>query len=256
MKNPLLTLGLAIQPKVLEDLGHGSKRIFRGNGLLSRFLYYQCETHRGQRFYANQQQVSPEIRNRYVSGINRLLDIPLACDEFGNPAPTRLYLDRESKKLWVDFSDEIERKLVPGGEFDSVSDWAGKLAGNTLRVAGLFHVVEHGMASRAINSETVDRAIKLMKVLIPHAKSALNATANSGLANDAEHVCSWIVDNEHRSFTKRNCHRALSSKFNTVKELEPVIAELIARNIVRRVPNIKGMGRPSDMIQSNPAIFV
>lgn len=256
MKNPLLTLGLAIQPKVLEDLSHGSKRAFRGTGLLARFLYYKCETYRGQRLFANQQQVSAEIRNRYVSGIKGLLDIQLEYDEYGNTVPRRLFLDDEARNLWIAFHDEIESKLARGGEFEAFADWAGKLAGNTLRVAGLFHAVEHGVITGAVNRETVDRAINLMKILIPHAKASLNASSTSGMVKDLEQVVSWIKDNEQREFTKRDCQRAMQSRFPTAKELEPVLAELVGRNIIRPKAVPKSMGRPSSNYESNPAIFL
>lgn len=256
MKNPLLTLGLAIQPKVLGDLSSGSKRVFRGNGLLSRFLYYKCETHRGQRLYANQQPITPEVRRRYSFGIKALLDIPLENDEFDNAVPTRLHLDDDARDLWIEFSDGIERSLAHGAELDEVADWGGKLAGNTLRVAGLFHVVEHGVDTRAINRETVDRAIQLMKVLIPHAMFALNATTTSGLAKDAEHVYRWLLKHEKREFTTRGCQRDMQSRFPAVKELEPVLSELVARNIIRPVANLKSMGRPSSNYEANPAVFI
>lgn len=256
MKNPLLTLGLAIQPKVLEDLSSGSKRVFRGNGLLSRFLYYKCETHRGHRLYANQQPITPEVRTRYFSGIKALLDIPLEYDEYDNAVPTKLHLDDDARDLWIDFSDGIERSLAHGAELDDVADWGGKLAGNTLRVAGLFHVVEHGVTVRAINRETVDRAIQLVRVLIPHAMFALNATTTSALAKDAEHVYSWLLKHGHREFTKRGCQGSMQSRFPAVKELEPALSELVARNIIRSVANLQSMGRPSCNYESNPAIFI
>lgn len=256
MKNPLLTVGLAIQPKVLENLSRGSKSSFRGTGLLSRFLYYKCETHRGQRLYAKQQPITPEVRNRYSLGLKALLDIPLEYDEYGNAVPRRLHLDDDARALWILFYDEIERMLACGAEFEEVADWGGKLAGNTLRVAGLFHVVEHGVDTRAINRETVDRAIQLMRVLIPHAMFALNATTTSGLARDAEHVYRWILRHGKREFTTRGCQRDNQSRFPAVKELEPVLSELVARNIIRPVANLKSMGRPSSNYESNPAIFI
>lgn len=221
MNNPLLTLGLAIQPKVLEDLSRGNKGAARGKGLLARLLYYNCETHRGQRLYGNQQPMTPEVRNRYSLGLNALLDIPLEYDEYGNAVPARLHLDDNARALWIEFADGIERSLAQGAELDEVADWGGKLAGNTLRVAGLFHVVEHGVGTRMINRETVDRAIQFVKVLIPHAIFALNATTTSGLAKNAEHVYSWLLKHGHREFTKRDCHSSLQSKFKAVKELEP-----------------------------------
>lgn len=255
MQNPLLTLGLAIQPKVLEDLSFGSKRSFRGTGLLARFLYYKCETQRGQRFFGNQHEMNSEIRDRYFSGVKGLLDIPLEYDQYGNDIPRRLHLDDDARGLWVAFHDEVETKLLHGGEFEPIADWAGKLSGNALRVAGLFHVVEHGVDTRAINRETMNKAIQLMKVLVPHAMFALNATTTSGLAKDAAHASEWIVKHEKREFTKRDCQRALQSRFPATKALDPVLSELLGRNIIRPKASTRTMGRPSNSYESNPAIF-
>lgn len=256
MKNPLLTLGLAIQPKVLENLSRGSKSSFRGTGLLSRFLYYKCETHRGHRLYANQQPITPEVRRRYSFGLKALLDIPLEYDEFDNAVPRRLHLDDDARALYILFHDEIERMLACGAEFEGAEDWGGKLAGNTLRVAGLFHVVEHGVDTRAINRETLDRAIRLMRVLIPHAMFALNATTTSGLAKDAEHVYRWLLRQEKREFTKRDCHGSMQSRFPNSKDLDAVLTELTDRNIIRPKAMLKTTGRPSSSYETNPAIFI
>lgn len=256
MENPLLTLGLAIQPKVLQDLSRGSKRVFRGNGLLARFLYYQCESQRGRRLFANQQSVSPEVRTRYAAGLRRLLDISLEYDDSGKIAPRKLYLDDEARTLWVGFHDEVESKMAPSGEFESISDWAGKLAGNTLRVAALFHAIEHGVSTRGINRDTTERAINLMRALIPHAKSALNTTCTSDLARDAEGVYEWILRKNCSEFTKRECHRDMQSRFRTVKDLDPVLSELVSRNVIRLKVFSKSNGRPSSIYDVNPALWI
>jgi putative DNA primase/helicase len=255
MNNPLLTIGLAVQPKVLQDLSRGSKRVFRGNGLLARFLYYNCESHRGRRWYANQQQVSVEIRNRYSAGVKQLLEIPLENDGQGNVIPRRLHLNTEAKAAWVVFHDEVEKKLAPGSELDNFSDWAGKLPGNTLRVAGLFHAVEHGVTVRSINRETMEKAIQLMRLLIPHAQYALSATTTSDITRDAEAILGWIVNHEHREFAKRDLQRGMQSRFQTAKDLEPVLSELNARHIIRVKPSHKRMGRPPTHYEANPVIF-
>ncbi len=255
LKNPLLTFGIAIQPKVLQDLSRGGKKAFRGTGLLARFLYYQCESQRGQRFFGKQVQMDNDVKDRYHTRIKELLDIDVEHDEFGNPEPTKLYLDDEARDLWINFYDEVESNLAPGGEFEQFADWAGKLPGNTLRIAGLYHVLEHGIEGIAISKETMQKVISLMQVLIPHAKSALSAASNSSVEVDAKAVYEWIVRNGQPEFNKRDCHRGNQSKFSEVEELMPALNELIARNIIRAKGKLKASGRPSAAYEVNPVLI-
>lgn len=255
LRNPLLTFGIAIQPKVLQGLSRGSKQAFRGTGLLSRFLYYQCESQRGQRFFGKQVQMDNDIKDRYHNRIKELLDIDVDYDEFGNPEPTKLYLDDEARDLWINFYDEVESKLAPGGEFDQIADWAGKLSGNTLRVAGLYHVLERGLDDVVINAETMQKVLSLMQVLIPHAKSALSAASNSSVEADAKTVYEWIIRIGKPEFNKRDCHRGNQSKFPKADDMDSTFDELVSRNIIRPKGRLKANGRPSATYEVNPVLI-
>ena len=41
------------------------------------------------------------------------------------------------------YTGQVEKKLAPGGEFEFMTDWGGKLVGNSTRLAGLIHCAKY-----------------------------------------------------------------------------------------------------------------
>lgn len=73
MLNPSLTMGLAIQPDVLEEIGQN--RHFHGRGLLARFLFSICQSKAGYR--SRQTNAVPEaLLREYSNHIYSLMDLP------------------------------------------------------------------------------------------------------------------------------------------------------------------------------------
>jgi hypothetical protein len=69
--NPHLTVLLAVQPKILLNMGQ--KRAFSGNGLMERFLFVLPKSHLGQRKF-DKPPVPDHLRNGYGRQLQSLLN--------------------------------------------------------------------------------------------------------------------------------------------------------------------------------------
>lgn len=255
LDKPALTVGLTVQPGIIRELGMGSKRKLRDNGLLARFFYCVPEGNVGSRNPRMPHRIDPVVKQAYESGIKRMLDITPFVNADGSSQPHILRVSHEAKELWYDFAEEIEPMLADGGEMGSFSDWGGKLAGNVFRVAGNYHVVKGGTSATEIDAETMQQAINLCRALIPHAKAAFGEMGNSVQVSNAMQVVSWIKKDGKREFSKRDCQHDNLALFKTVDLLEPVLRELEGRKIIRRASKKSGPGRPSEGYEVNPVLL-
>ncbi len=254
LESPALTFGLTVQPGILRGLGQGAKKKFRDNGMLARFLYCIPKGTVGARNVRNRYTILPRAKQEYETGINRLLNLTPNTDADGKSLPHVLRVSADALEVWYDFSQEVEDRLGDDGELESLADWGGKLAGNALRIAGNFHVAKGSDVSMEIDAETMAEATNLCRALIPHAKAAFNDMGKDEDVSDAIKVYEWILKVGDREFSRRNCQRAMQSRFSS-KELEPVLSELVDRNIVRSAGVKTGPGRKSDQYEVNPAVF-
>jgi len=257
LKNPALTFGIAIQPQVLNDFGHGSKKRFRGIGTLARFLYCVPKSNIGSRKAGVRQPIPDHIKNDYRNGIFRLLNIPPQLDESGNEIPRVLHLDQDALSAWEDFSQRIESRQGEGGEFESIQDWTGKLPGASLRIAGLCHVAKHGEQALEINLETMEKALDLCVLLIPHAQVAFDMMGGDQTIDDAKLILRWIIKEGGSFFKKSVCHRVHHGRFRKIDRLEKALDVLRGWNVVSEIDHVTTeiSKKPILIYHVNPAVL-
>lgn len=251
---PALTFGLAIQPSIVAELSRGSKKRFRGNGALARFLYCLPKNNIGTRNVREHILVPDSVKSQYQFEISNLLNISPMTDSSGHEQPRELKLDPDALESWLTFSQEVEDKQGPAGEYETIQDWTGKLPGATLRIAGLFHVVEHSGSTLTVNEQTMERAIELSKLLIEHAKAAFDLMGADKATDDAKAVYRWIVKKQNHTFTQRECHNSLQSRFPKVDSLKTALEDLQKRTIISKPIKESTGGCPSTHYAVNPAI--
>lgn len=257
--NPAITMGLAVQPHVLAEI-HGNKE-WRGNGLLSRFMYAVPRNIIGTRD-VNPTPMANSIRTAYAANIERLLAAEVPS------TPTVLTLEGEAEDIWLAFSDELEKRMHPmSGDLAVITDWVGKLAGNTLRIAGLLHIAAQAdypgfpRIETEIGEEWTAAAISLCRSLIPHAMVAYGAASRTDADEDAQAVLRWIRQNVTPAapyFSVATLHSAMSSRLRTLDERDAALEVLERRHIVsapRKARN-GGKGRPSLIREVNPDVLV
>jgi replicative DNA helicase len=252
--SPALTVGVTVQPDVLRGLL--AKPALRGRGILARFLYSLPHSLLGRR-QIDPPPVGAAVAEEYRTHLRRLLLLPARSDD----APEVVLLDPAARVCFNEFAEWVEPKLGAEGELAGMPDWAGKLVGAVLRIAGLLHAAELGERPPwevPISVSTMFRATKLGIYLIAHARAAFAAMGADHRVEAAKHALRWIRGRGEPFFTKRQAFEGLKGRFATVGDLEPVLGLLEAHEAIRRVeaPTSARPGRrPSPTFEVNPALL-
>ena len=254
LEAPALTFGLAIQPAVIADFSQGSKKRFRGNGALARFLYCLPRNNIGQRDVRRYTPIPESVKARYHAGIDDLLNIEPLIDAAGTEQPRTLTLSAEALDSWLSFAQFIESNQGTNGEFEPIQDWTGKLPGAALRIAGLLHVVEFGGASPIVNQATMEKALDLAELLIEHAKAAFDLMGSDQATDDAKAVLCWIQKEQGSTFKRSECHHTLKGRFTKIERLTKALDVLHGREIISKPIKESTGGRPSIIYEVNPAV--
>ena len=226
--------------------------MFRGKGALARFLYCIPKSRLGTR-HDEPSNIPVDISRQYYVGIQELLRVQRQVNETGQDVPRILTLDDDARQIWRLFLSEVEHMLGPNGELHYIQDWGGKLVGNSLRIAGLLHIVEKGTDNLVIDEGTMTNAVRLCRLLKEHAKCAFGVIANDKTINDAKKVFNWIEKNGFEGFSKTTCHRALEGTFPLVEPLNKALMVLEDRNIIK-LHRISTKGKTSNCYEINPKV--
>ncbi len=253
---PALTMGLAVQPDVLRGITDNPS--FRGRGLLGRFLYVMPHSKIGYRT-GNTRPLSDHDKAEYARVITALLNLKKAkadAANFTTEAHT-LKLKPDAFDAWKAFWDKTEVAMREGNTFAHFTDWAGKLSGAVIRIAGLLHCTRYAFeqpASYSIGKHDVEAAIRMADVLSIHALAAFDLMGADPALDGARYVLRWIEREDKPEFTFRDCHYAHKTRYKRTAELEPVMEVLIERHYIR--PRVMKLvqGRPSRLYEINPAI--
>jgi putative DNA primase/helicase len=249
----LSTFGLAVQPSIIEDLASGSKKKFRGNGCLARFLYSVPASNVGSRDLTKRIQISEEAEKAYATGIRSLLDIPAAVS--GKTERSRvLRLDHEGRRSWIAFQQALESRLALG-DLSAIPDWAAKLSGAVLRLAGLSHIAEHGTEDTTISRLTVERTLDLADLLIKHALCAFSLMGADQATSDAKYVMEWLRKNRKLTVRQNEIYRGCHGKIARIDRLQKALTVLIERHIISDAIVEKTGGRPSIQFCVNPELL-
>jgi replicative DNA helicase len=250
IRNPALTLGLAVQPEVVRSLAGRSG--FRGKGLLGRFWYCLPPNWMGCR------QVAPpgvpdNVREEYRRRMLALLEMQIEETE------RILTFSAEALAAFEDFEQWLEPQLDPDGELGGMTDWAGKLAGAVVRIAGILHVAEHQPSDNfLISRDTLRAAIQIGEYLIPHARAAYAMLGADPAIEEAKSLFRWITRNGEEEFKKKECFDGVRGQaaFGAVKDIDRGLGLLVEHGYIRpKTQDRQGPGRRSEVYQVNPAVF-
>ncbi len=251
LEHPLLTICLAVQPQVISDIMDNKE--FRGRGLLARFLYSVPSSMTGKREYRTK-EINPFVKEQYETLVSDLLDIP-KMDK-----PRMVRLSREADAVSEQYNQWIENRLT--NEFEEIEDWAGKLHGNTMRLAGLFHIIKHRFESVNVpmDGETMAAAVEVGKYYLEHSKTAFDIMGLSDpkSVQDAKYIIKRLVSdrndlNDFNDFIPKMDALRLCQRFKTAEEMQPGIDVLVEHGYIaiKKVKNEK-RGRPQERIYINP----
>jgi len=252
LKRPALTMGLSPQPDVLRNMANLPG--FRGRGFIARAGYLLPKSKLGHRSLETE-PVPQHVLDAYEQVIHTLLNIEPGTDEHGEPVPYVLKLNQEAYQEWMEFSKVVEIGLQEGGRFEFMTDWAGKLPGFAIRLAGLLHCVEDQSQPwvHQISLDTMKNALELASIFSSHAKAVFNLMGADKDLEGAKKVWRWVEQGRFSQFSKRDCYNSLKGTFPRVRDMEPGLDVLEERHYISAAKQQTG-GRPSVLYNVNPKL--
>ena len=243
---PALSFGLLLQPGVLADVA-GSRR-FRDTGLLARFLFAIPVSTVGTRDVRKHAPIPKDVRDEYEQRLFQLLE--------GVPgpvvAPRVLVLGEAAREVWLDVAQAIEDQQGEGGRYESISDWTSKLPGAVARIAGLLELATSGLGATEVSFESMDNAISLSRLLIPHAQAAFALLGTDATDVDAAAIVRWVQAHALTEFTKREAQKAQEGRFRNVERLQKALDRLEHQDVVRAFKRHNKGAPPSSCFAVNP----
>lgn len=245
--NPYLTVLLLIQPQVLINMA--DKRAFKGNGALERYLYALPVGNVGYRTFT-EDSIDGFYQDRYNNLIFNLLCIPIP------EKPHILTLETPAKLAFDTFRAEIERELRADGKMFICRGWGGKLAGYTLRLAGLMHIAEHGGAQNLIiRNSTIQNAMQLARLLMEHTVVVYGLMGMDDETKDAKDVLEWLRTISKSRLTKSEIINAMRNRnMGKKNRLDKALSLLIERNVLSVSHTDFSTRKPTDVYFINPEI--
>ncbi|NGM83378.1 DUF3987 domain-containing protein [Paenibacillus sp. 7124] len=131
LEEPILTIGLFVQPSVLQGLPER----FTDRGLFGRFLYAVPKSMRGKRD-VTPKSIDRSIVDKYESTIQFMMQ--MNADNV-----SELTLSEEAQVLFLDFLGQHEENLNADSEYEFLKLWTDRLPAHLLKIASLVHVAEH-----------------------------------------------------------------------------------------------------------------
>ena len=249
VQSPALTLLLTVQPTVLASItGNGE---FRGRGLLARVLFSLPPDNVGHR-QIGAAPVSPEVTDAYATNVRKL-----AAELADWSDPAVLTLSPDAAQQLLAFEKVVEPRLRRDGEWGGIREWASKLVGATVRLAGLLHLAsEEDWLGELISETTLKSAIRLAGYFAEHAQAAFGA--HGGSDTDASYVLEHIRRAAVPAFSLRDLHRELpAGRFPKVDLVTAAVDVLVDHGhlISIPLPEKKGPGRrPSPRFAAHPTV--
>jgi Protein of unknown function (DUF3987) len=195
-----------MQPIIMTRLLGACGGAARNMGFIARNLLAWPASTIGQRPY-REPPADASASNRLNGRIRELLDMELRTEgpQMALVLPS-LNLTWGAKKEWVRFFNGTERELCRSGEFGDVADIGSKIAENAARMAGIFHVVEHGPIGE-IEKQLMESGIAVVAWHLSEARRVIGVKRKSEKVADAELLLEWFLRQEDKPIDRRDILR-------------------------------------------------
>lgn len=245
---PMVTLGLAIQPQVIQEIG--KSRQMHGRGLLARFLYSAPDDTLGDRLI-DAPSPDPAIRATYEANIAAICTAAHAQERL-HTVP----LSDEAHGVFHALQQQIEPMLREDvGELSDIVEWAAKLAGAILRLAALIAAARAlGMPSRIEYIDMIS-AIEFNEYLIAHARRAFAMMGITSGSKWQGKILKRIRVDGLTTFTSRELERLMhSDREMSSDEFEEVLRDLANKNYLKQNNEVARPGKLRTRWTVNPLI--
>lgn len=244
LKNPLLTMGLMVQPEHFQEAM--SNKQFSGRGFIHRFLFSFPESRAGY-LKTTSPDIPETLQKQYSDLIKKLLRLPES-----ELIPV-IRCDREAELLFSDYHEHLQKEIRDGGIFENLKEWASKQFARVLRIAGILHICEHSPTEQL----TGQTAMKSIEIAMWAENQALNALSGSASepqeVKNAKYILNKLKKSEKSLVSKsellRLCQTLRAFEFDAPLEILEDM-NCIRIEIIRNGER----GKPKERIKINPII--
>lgn len=248
-----LTVIFSIQPRVLKDF---MRRDFIEKGMTSRYLY-SIPRELEERLLRDSPNIEPLVLADYENKIRDIMSI-----ERNVGAPYELRFSKEATELMISYNDDAIQKRIKE-DLACIKRTARRIIGQTIRLAGVLHLMEHGseaVEKREISAQTVEKAIRLTDYFLEHTKAAHKTVEDSEEIKNLKYVWEKCRGLKVPEFSSDVLREKCRGRLRTNEEQKPYIMGLIERGYLRELPvdkNNKGKdGRPkAARYRINPLLY-
>jgi hypothetical protein len=210
-----VTMGLMIQPHLMQKFLSQNDGMARGIGFLARFLFSHPETTQGTRFYKEPVPM-PGLAD-FHQRAKLLLGAPAAKDELGRLITDSIGFDENAQSAWVNFYNEVEGYLGGDSIYSGIRDVASKAAENAARLACCLHVFTMPN-HKLIDRKTMADACALMRWYLNEAVRFGQVADVTEELRNAELLERWLVQ-KHKEAGWAG--EAFEMKVNTIRRTGP-----------------------------------
>lgn len=239
-----LAVCLGVQPKLLRDFMEDAGGIDRG--LHARFLYFLPESKIGTRSSAGGTLPS-SIMGWWTSTLNRLAGIAREGE------PMLLKFDSFAEAAYRSYFERIEKRLV-GDMGGALQSWGSKLAGNTVRLAGLLALID---GAETVGRSHWDSAETIAEQYLIPCAAGLFLGADPCLSEDARKVLERIktlVQFVQAEIYRDKIRHLPMSNDTFLNVLDCLSQQGYIRKAAQQPPYYGSGRKPSTLWEVNPAL--
>ncbi|AHV97083.1 YfjI family protein [Paenibacillus sabinae] len=248
LNNPILTIGLFVQPSVLQGLPDR----LADRGLFGRFLYAKPRSMRGKRD-VTPKEIDEHAAQKFYASITAMM-------EFNPKYPIQLSLSEEAQELFLAFLKEQEESLNNDLAFDFMTSWTERLPAHLLRIASLLHAAEQfelgedvlGDINRIISLDTIERVLGTIQYFVDHALAAFGCIKSDEELESAKYLWNVLVREGKQDYRKQYIWQKTKGKFARVERLDTAISILRQRSYLDIETDCSKPGRKALLIRLNP----
>jgi Protein of unknown function (DUF3987) len=180
MPNRRLCMHVMAQPGVADILFRDP--LLADQGLLSRLLVTAPESAAGTRIWREEHPDTDAALKRYYGVLLTILEMKpkLVAGKPNELEPRRLVLSHDARRIWISFSNYVEKAIAPNGDFAPIAGLANKLTEHAARLAAVLTLVRDIDAGE-ITGEDMAAGVELAQ---HYAAEALRLFGTNSVAPD------------------------------------------------------------------------
>ncbi|GFM33726.1 DUF3987 domain-containing protein [Desulfovibrio subterraneus] len=253
LESPALTM--CISPQIFALRGLAAKPDFRSRGVVGRFIFLMGKSTLGTRTPYNE-DIPLSIVQQYWALVCRQAEDMYALVKAGKEI--ELTCSKQGMEELNAFRAEVEVRMGPEGDLHHMTDWAGKIPGTVVRIAGLYHLIERlSNDQREIQENSVRMACQFGRVLIGHAKVALSVMEGDERGSSSQFMLEKIRQMGIREVSLRDIFIACRSRFAKMGKCREIVGFLEEHGyLAKTTPSLRGVGRKSELYVVHPSVFI